>query len=313
MARIRSIKPEFFRHEGLQDLEQSNPGCYAMLVFAGLWGHCDRAGRFEWRPRQLKLDILPFLSFDMAATLQLLQSHGLVSRYTVDGRDYGFIPTFTEHQRITGKEALEPCKYPEPVGETTGKQQGNNWDHPVDQEGKGREGEQEKEGKGTGAPDGAARAPEPVRVPEVLQTSDGVQPVWNRGSKRGQSIVPSATRHAKCYPSAACDRGWCIPGFLGDRWLAQYGHDASKVNAFIAKVLESTEPGRIDNALKFWDAQWAAAHQTAKPTGKPTTGQRAAQLHSDVLAMLGVQDGAEVSPQANVAAPVGLRRVGGGV
>jgi hypothetical protein len=25
MARIRTIKPEFFRHEGLQDLEMSHP------------------------------------------------------------------------------------------------------------------------------------------------------------------------------------------------------------------------------------------------------------------------------------------------
>lgn len=45
MARIRTIKPEFFRHEGLQDLEQANPGAYAMLVFAALWGHCDKHGR----------------------------------------------------------------------------------------------------------------------------------------------------------------------------------------------------------------------------------------------------------------------------
>lgn len=307
MARIRSIKPEFFRHEGLQDLEQSNPGSYAMLVFAGLWGHCDRAGRFEWRPRQLKLDILPFLSFDMAVTLQLLESHGLVCRYTVDGRDYGFIPTFTEHQRITGKEALEPCKYPEPVGETTGKQQGNNWDHPVAQEGKGREGEQEREGKGTDAPTGAARAPEPPVV-----GSTGAAPAWNRRSQRPAALVGSALTHAKCYPSAACERGLCVPAFLGQQWQAQVGGDMARVSAFIAAALAGVSGPVGDDPLKWWRAQWQSAHGTAVPANaKPTTGQRANQVYDDVLAMHGVRAAGEVLPDGREA-PRGFRRIGGG-
>lgn len=149
MARIRTVKPEFFRHELLQDLEVTYPGKCPMLVFSGLFGHCDKAGRFEWRPRTLKLDILPFLSFDMAETLAILEKAGLIKKYTVDGSDYGIIPTFTEHQRIQGKEAYEPEKYPPPPWETSGKQQGINGETTGNQsgmqEGKGREGN--KEGK----------------------------------------------------------------------------------------------------------------------------------------------------------------------
>ena len=73
MARIRTVKPDFFRDEDLQDLERANPGKYTMLVFEGLWGHCDKNGNFEWKPRTLKLDILPFLDFDMADTLEVLR------------------------------------------------------------------------------------------------------------------------------------------------------------------------------------------------------------------------------------------------
>ena len=120
MARIRSIKPAFFRHEGLQDLEASNPGKYPMLVFAGLWTACDRFGRFEWKPRTLKLDILPFLPFDMVDTLELLERAGQVTRYTVGGKEYGLIKSFGEHQRITGKEATAPAMYPAPEGEQPG-------------------------------------------------------------------------------------------------------------------------------------------------------------------------------------------------
>lgn len=166
MARIRTVKPEFFRHEGLQDLEAANVGKYPMLVFEGLWGHCDKAGRFEWRPRTLKLDILPFLPFDMAETLGLLADAGFIERYEVGGKAYGLVKSFAEHQRLSGKEAQEPEKFPEPsvktrgsVGECPGEETGSNGEatgkHPVAQEGKGREEERKEEGK-----EGGADAPE---------------------------------------------------------------------------------------------------------------------------------------------------------
>ncbi len=161
MARIRTVKPDFFRHELLQDLEITHAGKCPMLVFAGLFGHCDKAGRFEWRPRTLKLDILPFMPFDMVETLGILEQAGLVKKYTVEGVDYGLIPTFTDHQRIGGKEAQEPEKYPPPNSEAKGKRRGSNWEATGKQsglqEGKGRE----EEGKGikTYAPDASRRAP----------------------------------------------------------------------------------------------------------------------------------------------------------
>lgn len=150
MARIRTVKPDFFRHESLQDLEAENVGKYPMLVFGGLWGHCDKAGRFEYRPRTLKLDILPFLPFDMAETLELLCDAGFIERYEVDGKEYGLIASFQDHQRIGGKEATEPEKYPEPPKKQSEKQLGSNGEATEHQEGlqegKGREGN--KEGKG---------------------------------------------------------------------------------------------------------------------------------------------------------------------
>ena len=94
MARIRTIKPEFFRHELLQDLAAEH-GAEIMLVFAGLWGHCDSEGRFEWRPRQLKLDILPFLDFSMAEILDLLETAGLVKPGSVR-------ETLWRHRNIQG-------------------------------------------------------------------------------------------------------------------------------------------------------------------------------------------------------------------
>lgn len=146
MARIRTIKPEFFRHEALQDLEIANPGKYPMMVFEALWGHCDSKGRFEWKPRMLKLDILPFLPFDMSETLDILEKSGMLHRYSVEGKDYGAIETFEKHQRLSGKEVTEGEKFPAEQKESTVKQPGSVGEIPESQEGKGRE--REEEGKG---------------------------------------------------------------------------------------------------------------------------------------------------------------------
>lgn len=150
MARIRTIKPEFFRHEGLQDLEAENPGSCVMLVFAGLWGHCDKAGRFEWKPRMLKLDILPFIEFDMGGTLALLCEAGFLRKYEIDGKQYGEIYSFEKHQRINGKEAQEPEKHPAPRDEAQEVNKGSNGEatgkHLPAQEGKGKEEEGKRKG-----------------------------------------------------------------------------------------------------------------------------------------------------------------------
>lgn len=112
MARIRNIKPSFFRHEELQQLEVDHPGKYIMLVFIGLWGHCDSNGNFEFKPKTLKLDILPFIEFDMADTLKILLDNKFFETYEVKGRVYGSIPTFNTHQRLSGKEVKEGVKFP---------------------------------------------------------------------------------------------------------------------------------------------------------------------------------------------------------
>lgn len=113
MARIRTTKPEFFRHEGLQDLEAAHPGQHTMLVFNALWGHCDKHGIFEFKPRALKLDILPYLQFDMAETLSILVEAGFIRVGEARGKQWGHIQTFPEHQRITGKESQADSKFPQ--------------------------------------------------------------------------------------------------------------------------------------------------------------------------------------------------------
>ena len=92
----------------------------------------------------LKLDILPFLPFDMDKTLGILERAGMLHRYSIDGKEYGLIDTFEKHQRLSGKELTEGEKFPSPADESFVKQQGSAGEIPESQEGKGRE----EEGKG---------------------------------------------------------------------------------------------------------------------------------------------------------------------
>ena len=104
MARIRTIKPEFFKHEELFELEQET-GLPVRLAFAGLWCCCDREGRFKWRPRQLKTDILPYDNVDFSRVLDALATRGFVARYACHGESFGCVPSFKTHQIINNREA----------------------------------------------------------------------------------------------------------------------------------------------------------------------------------------------------------------
>jgi len=111
MARIRTVKPEFFRHEALFEAEQES-GLPLRLAFAGLWSACDREGRFKWQPRALKLDCLPYDQIDFSAILDALSRHGFVEKYAADGKEFGFVPGWHNHQVINPREAKSKIPAP---------------------------------------------------------------------------------------------------------------------------------------------------------------------------------------------------------
>lgn len=138
--RIRTIKPEFFKHDGLSEIEP-----IARLLFVGLWCMADKEGRLEDRPKRIKAEVLPYDQIEIEDLLTVLAKRGFIVRYDCDGLLLIEIPNFARHQRITGKEAETESKYPSAA---TGKQRGNNGETT---ETTGREGKG-KEGKGESAP-----------------------------------------------------------------------------------------------------------------------------------------------------------------
>ncbi|MGI9273852.1 MAG: hypothetical protein ACR2PT_03200 [Endozoicomonas sp.] len=104
MGRIRTVKPELFIHDELYDAE-SESGLPVIRAFIGLFTIADRKGRFIWKPRQLKTQVCPYDPIDFSGVLTVLKTSGFITRYQVDGKEYGVINSFTEHQQINAKEA----------------------------------------------------------------------------------------------------------------------------------------------------------------------------------------------------------------
>lgn len=169
MARIRTIKPEFFTSE---DIVLMTP--LARLFYVSLWCESDREGRLEWKPGTFKMRYLPGDECSIDDLAGELASRGLIVLYSVNGKNYAYIPTFTEHQVINNREQESRIpafddEYLSRVVTPLSR---------VKAEGReGKEGRERKEGKGTcpaQVPDAPpAEIPDaPIEVPKKRRFSD---------------------------------------------------------------------------------------------------------------------------------------------
>lgn len=105
MARSRNIKPSFFQNEDLAELDP-----LARLLFIGLWTEADYKGCIEYRPKRLKVRLLPYDECDTEALVNNLERSGFVVTYSVSGQRYLKVVNFEKHQnphkneRETGSE-----------------------------------------------------------------------------------------------------------------------------------------------------------------------------------------------------------------
>lgn len=134
MARIRTIKPEFFTSE---DIVALSP--VARLLYVALWCEADKEGRLVWKPKTFKMRYLPADDCDINALCAEIADGGLVVLY---GDGLAHIPQFKAHQHINPRETTS--QLPEPPTATrqarVGTRQPRASDAQGGREGKGREG-----------------------------------------------------------------------------------------------------------------------------------------------------------------------------
>jgi hypothetical protein len=252
LARIRTIKPEFFRHADLYEAEKET-GLPLRLAFAGLWTAADREGRFKWRPRELKLDCRPHDDVDFSRVLDALTTRGWVVRYAVEGKEYGLIPSWQQHQVINNRE--KPSEIPEP-SETNGLTREARVEDaattPLKQvqgEGKGKEGEREI-GGGEGS---APTKSKSLISPEAFETADSVLIAMGLDPHHPLSVGAPLT----------------IQGWFNEHWRAEC------ILIGVKRGMQSRN-GDPPGTLKYFEKAIARAHAELTPN-LPTVEFREAE------------------------------------
>lgn len=174
MARIRTIKPEFFTSE---DIVALSP--LARLLYIATWCEADKEGRLAWKPATFKLRYLPGESCDVHALCAELVDSGLVVLY---GDGLAYIPKFSQHQHINPRESDSKLPEPEKISRDSDASA-----RVIDAQG-GREGKgKERKGKDS-VPTGtdAAPAPSPMTDEEII-FAYGVPMLTNAGTADKQA------------------------------------------------------------------------------------------------------------------------------
>ena len=270
MARIRTIKPEFFTSDDIVSLTP-----LARLFYVSLWCEADREGRLAWKPRTLKLRYLPGDDCSIEALAGELIDGGLIVIYEVAGKEYAEIPGFARHQVINNRESNSVI--PPRVKHASGTRQAR-----VQAEGKGREGKGKEEAPLT--PHGGESADGECETHDEAESHEG-----------DAATTASPTRTAKIGLAAflaACDEAGeaAIPAddavfayaeriglpekFVALAWVWFKARYAAKRQAGVRGWRQTFRNAVEGNWPKFW-------FQAADGTWQLTTAGKQAQAARD--------------------------------
>lgn len=233
MARIRTIKPDFWRDESLALVSSE-----ACLLAIGLLNHCDDEGYFNANPKLVESDIFPLreLSKKTTVLLQELCAIGYIEVFQGDdGKTYAHIKNFEKHQVINKKtpsKIKHLCNLQHNYHTTTEPL-------PTGKEGNGKEMEVEK------------------KTTSVVCPPDVEQQIWDdwkqlRKAKKApvtETVVNSARKEAAKANMAFQDflSVWCARGSQGLQadWLKPDERNLSKTGQMNQRVISGLTRGLI--------------------------------------------------------------------
>lgn len=171
MARIRTIKPEFWKHEILSELPEPTH-----MLAAALLNYADDEGYFNANPNLIKAECSPLRepSVSIQCSLSELSRIGYIEvSGGTDGRSYGRIVKFSEHQKVNRPNPSK-IKHLAKFSESSVSPHGSITEDSLPE----KEKEKEKEGNGVAA------APRPRFSPPSLEE------VRSHCATKGSSIDP---------------------------------------------------------------------------------------------------------------------------
>lgn len=207
MARIRSIKPEFWSSEQVMECSPT-----ARLLFIGLWNFCDDGGNHVASAKTVKAEIFPgddISSSDVQRMLDELSSNSLIAFYANGDKEYLHVTGWRKHQKIDrptykhppfsgdARRALDEESPPEGSGE----------------EGKGEEGKGEElsslrsvssnadgvdllgdaAGQGQGQGQGGKPDPKERKAARIQQIAEDAQTAFNATLAKPHGLLAKCT------------------------------------------------------------------------------------------------------------------------
>lgn len=110
MARIRTIKPSFWGDDAISRMSRD-----ARLLAIGLISMADDYGRFIATPQAVLGYVFPhdedISQPKFKRLMREVEQAGIATTYKVDGRQYGYLPKWRNHQRISHPQ---PSPLPDP-------------------------------------------------------------------------------------------------------------------------------------------------------------------------------------------------------
>ena len=190
MARIRTIKPDFWTDEKIVELDPVD-----RLLFIGLWNFADDQGYLDYSPKRIKMQVFPGDDIDVSRALARLHEDSLIALYDSPQGLVLHIPNWKKHQRISNpsRARFEPgdlheCDWPT---DTLARAR-------EDSVRKGREGKgRDKNSSPSADADEGDRFPEFwARYPRKVAKQDAVK-AWRKVTKTTdpQVILDGLARH----------------------------------------------------------------------------------------------------------------------
>lgn len=206
MARIRSIKPEFWVSEQVAECSTN-----ARLTFIGLWNFADDNGVHPAKPKTLKAELYPMddvTSGQVAEWVEELLRVGLLASFESGGEGYWHITGWSRHQKIDRPS----FKYPAPPKDGNSANPARALDEHSpkarrapppgeDRSGEDRSGEEGHSPKARTTP---KRAPTKTQMPEGFGVSERVK-AW--AAEKGHSTA-DLELHLEAFRGKATAKGY---------------------------------------------------------------------------------------------------------
>ncbi|MGC9540220.1 hypothetical protein [Streptomyces sp. UG1] len=226
MARIRSIKPEFFTSLTVADLPLS-----ARLTFIGLWTYVDDNGVGLDEPRLVRAAVWPLddrTAADVEADLEALRSAGLILRYEAGGRRLLAVKNWEEHQKVS-----HPRKPRFPMPQQAVPSDGTPPDQPTP-----------PTPEDSGNPQETLQSP-----PETLRPEQGS---GNREQGAGKEGVRAGARTREASPWSRTDEA--VGERMVSEWWDRYGRATAQARSSVLAAVEQAlrnglDPGELWQAL----------------------------------------------------------------